>query len=43
MQTPVREIFPIEWVRDRFPAVKAAAAHDPPFAFMDNAAGAQVP
>jgi cysteine desulfurase family protein (TIGR01976 family) len=43
MQTPSRDAFPIEWIRDRFPAVKVAAAQDPPFAFMDAAGGAQVP
>jgi len=35
--------FPIEWVRSRFPAVRIAESRTPPFAFMDNAGGAQVP
>jgi len=35
--------FPIDWVRSRFPAVTAAEKQTPPFAFMDNAGGAQVP
>jgi cysteine desulfurase family protein (TIGR01976 family) len=35
--------FPINWVRSRFPAVAAAEDEKPPFAYMDNAGGAQVP
>jgi cysteine desulfurase family protein (TIGR01976 family) len=35
--------FPIAWVRGKFPAVKKAEEEQPPFAFMDNAGGAQVP
>ena len=35
--------FPIDWVRGRFPAVIKAEKENPPFAFMDNAGGAQVP
>lgn len=35
--------FPIEWVRSQFPAVLRAEQERPPFAFMDNAGGAQVP
>jgi cysteine desulfurase family protein (TIGR01976 family) len=35
--------FPIEWVRSRFPAVVEGERQDPPFAFLENAGGAQVP
>ena len=35
--------FPIEWTRNNFPAVVAAEKEKPPFAFMDNAGGSQVP
>lgn len=35
--------FPIKWIRSKFPALKKADNEDPPFAFLDNAAGAQIP
>jgi cysteine desulfurase family protein (TIGR01976 family) len=35
--------FPIKWIRSKFPAIKKADQEEPPFAFLDNAAGAQVP
>ena len=35
--------FPIDWVRDQFPAVIEGENEKPPFSFMDNAGGAQVP
>jgi cysteine desulfurase family protein (TIGR01976 family) len=35
--------FPIDWVRKRFPALIAAEKEKPPFIYMDNAGGAQVP
>lgn len=35
--------FPIAWARECFPAVYKAEKEDPPFAFMDNAGGTQVP
>jgi selenocysteine lyase/cysteine desulfurase len=43
MRTTTAERFPVEWVRDQFPAVRIGKSEDMPFAFMDNAGGAQIP
>ena len=39
----VKKAFPIKWLRNKFPAIKKADQEEPPFAFLDNAAGAQIP
>lgn len=43
MSNNIFETFPSEWVRSQFPAIEKAEREDPPFVFLDNAAGGQVP